>query len=228
METPPPHPPPSGPEASDAGHINRSAQVRMGRATPCSSCTPCSVAVGGGGPQEGPHTPGVPRLRKAGGESEQILMALASAHLKTDRKKRNLGRRDWGCLSEPGPLSLAPRPLALISPKVSQCVLPRFLTGLQQQLLELLLILGAAQLCVGGQVGSLGSGRWGAGWPLSPASTAQARPSGQHRAREPLRSSESSLQTYTSHPQESSQDPRETRWGPRAKSHWSLSLQGPF
>lgn len=120
----------------------------MERATPCSSCTPCSVAVGGRGPQKGAPTPG---LRASGRLGVRVSrFSWLWPQLIEDRlEKRNLGRRDWGACQSQGLSRWLPRPLALISPKVSQCLLPGFLTGFQKQLLELLLVLGAAQFCAG-------------------------------------------------------------------------------
>lgn len=47
---------------------------------------------------------------------------------------------------------------------MSQCLLPRFLTGFQKQLLELLLVLGAAQLVFQATAARLGLAPWRRLW----------------------------------------------------------------
>lgn len=75
------------------------------------------------------------------------------------------------CHQPPGPVRPGPaRPGPhRTAPKASQCLLPRFLTGFQEQLFELLLVLGAAQFCGGsGEKGGRPPVRW-EGWGRSPA-----------------------------------------------------------
>lgn len=103
---------------------------------------------GAGVPRKAPHTPGILGLRKAGVKVSGCSW-LWPQLIEDQLEKRNLGRRGWGDLSARGSIAGSPVPWAPISPKVSQCLLSRLLTGFQKQLLELLLVLGAAQFCVG-------------------------------------------------------------------------------
>lgn len=93
------------------------------------------------------------------------------------------------CHRPPGPARTTPHRTA---PKASQCLLPRFLTGFQEQLFELLLVLGAAQFCGGsGEKGGRPPVRW-EGWGQEPCLS--QTPKGA-QVRGPLRPSDSSQQT---------------------------------
>lgn len=166
---------------------------------------------GAGVPRKVPHTPGILGLRKAGvGVSGCSGSGLSSS--KTNWKKGTWGEEIGGTCQPGAPLP-APQclgPPAPVSPKVSQCLLSRFLTGFQKQLLELLLILGAAQFCVGSTWGS----------PVRQVGRGGARPSGWHGARAPLR-------LHSGQPP-CVPGPREAGWGPRTKCHSSPPLQGPL